>query len=135
MSKQTIAWKGKQKKEKKEGGEKEKGDGGELNDRWKTKEWTYLRRVRLLGLVVECLRATGHGVSTGCRGAILRGADKLDSATLDDDVRGWWKILCVTERIAVAQQPSFLPVKGVDLSATVGNDALLLKGCEYRWSL
>lgn len=63
---------------------------------------TYLRRVRLLGLVVEGLRATRHGVPTGCRGAILRGADKLDSATLDDDVRGWWKILCVTERVAVA---------------------------------
>lgn len=95
-------------------------------------ESTYLRWVRLLGLVVERLRATGHGVPTGCRGAILRGADELDSATLDHDVRGGWKILCVTERVAVAQEPGFLPVKGVDLSATVGKDALSSRGLELQ---
>lgn len=116
-----------------------------MSDRWsgkkkrrkekkKREESTYLRWVRLLGLVVEGLRAAGHGVPTGCRGAILRGADELDSSTLDDDVGGGWKILCVTERVAVAQEPGFLPVQGVDLSETVGKDALSLRGLKQMES-
>lgn len=98
----------------------------ELNDRWKREEPTYLRGIGLLRLVVEGLRASGHGVPTGCGGAILRGAHEFDSTTLDDDVGGWWKILRVTDRVAVPQQTGLLAVQGVNLSATVGKGTLLL---------
>lgn len=62
----------------------------------------YLSRIRLLRLFVEGLRTPRHGVSTGGWCAILRRAHELDSTTLDYDIRGWWKILCVTDRIAIA---------------------------------
>lgn len=73
---------------------------------------------------MEGLRSSGHGVLSRCRRAILRGAHEFDSATLDDDVGGWWKILRVTDRVAVAQKTGFLPVQGMDLPATEGKNSL-----------
>lgn len=86
---------------------------------------SYLGGIGLLRLLVERLRGSGHSVLPGCRCAILRGAHELDSTTLDDDVGGWWKILCVTDGIAVAQQTRFLTVQGMNLSATEGKKARL----------
>jgi len=54
----------------------------------------------------------------------LRGAHEFDSATLDNDVGGWWKIFRVTDRVAVAQKAGFLPVQGMDLPATEGKNLL-----------
>lgn len=85
----------------------------------------YLGRVGLLRLLlVEGLRTPGHGVPAGCRRAILRGAHELDPTTLDDDIGGWWKILCVTDRVAVAQKARLLPVQGMNLPATEGKSLL-----------
>lgn len=85
---------------------------------------SYLGGIGFLLLLVEGLRSSGYGVSSGCRRAILRGAHEFDSATLDNDVGGWWKILRVTDRVAVAQKAGFLPVQRVDLPATEGKNSL-----------
>lgn len=85
---------------------------------------SYLGGIRLLRLLDEGLRSSGHGVSSGCRRAILRRAHKLDSTTLDYDIRGWWKILRITDRVAITQKPGLFPVQGVDLSATEGKSSI-----------
>jgi hypothetical protein len=85
---------------------------------------SYLGRIGLLRLLVEGLRSPRHGTPPGRRRAILRRAHKLDSTTLHHDVGGWWKILRVTDRVAVTQETGFLPVQGVDLSATEGKSSV-----------
>lgn len=58
--------------------------------------------------------------------AILRGAHELDPTTLHDEVGGWWVVVYTADRVAVAQEPSFIHLQGVDLPATVGNRPWIL---------
>lgn len=86
---------------------------------WLNRNCSYLSWVRLFLLVDEGLGCSGYGVSSRNRGSILRGAHKLNSSTLNDNVGCGWKIFRITDRIAIPQKPSFLPVQGMNLPATV----------------
>ena len=92
---------------------------------------TYLCWIRLLRLFDKSLWSSWNCVvSSTCCGisihrigsrAILWRSNEFNSATLNHDVRGWWKIFRVTDRIVITQEAGFLTVERVNLSATAGN--------------